>query len=244
MIWIYILSIFFLSSFSWDQPSVLSLVRLFGICLLRMSLLLLPQAAPSLLSFFLPFYHQLPDSSSLQAIFACMSQVPPFIWPHAASPLVSFLFSFWAWNDTGRIGFLLSWCLWGQATNMYPFGVLVFSSFHQWGLLEVGDCKLAAGIWPAGQWFSAWVLRELWKRVSEKVQIDPLVWLGHHLALWLLTSGGCHMLTTFFERQWVWDPWSCATNSDWWNQCARFDLALRAQFCNPTGWESIGRDRS
>lgn len=56
--------------------------------------------------------------------------------------------------------------------------------FTDGAYLEVGDCKLAAGTCQAGEWFSVWVLKDLWKRVSEKAQADPVVCLGHHLSLW------------------------------------------------------------
>lgn len=83
----------------------LSLVWLFG-GLFRMS----PPVLPKMLSVCFPFFWLSTTnfliSSSLEANFDCISQVSPCIWPHATSPLVSFLLSFWAWNGTGRTGLL------------------------------------------------------------------------------------------------------------------------------------------
>ena len=65
-----------------------------------------------------------------------------------------------------------------------------FSRFIENTCLECRDCKLAAGIWPTGEWFGSRVMNDLgWKEsvLGKKAQ---MLWfrLQHHLSLVLLAS--------------------------------------------------------
>lgn len=127
---------------------------LFGVCLLRMSPPLLPQAAPSLLSFFLPFYHQLADFS-LSEGHLCLCASGASVSGHML-PALLFHFPFPSEHEIAleERGFLsLGVCGARQQTRTL-LGSWFSPHFTDEAYLEVRDCKLTAGIWPAGEWFS------------------------------------------------------------------------------------------
>lgn len=141
-------------------------VALWG--LLRMSPSPYPQNESKSSSHFAFTFSVLPPPTSLfllpwrPSLPACLRCLP--LSGHVL-PALLFRFSFPLEPKMaqGEQGFLVACCLWGQATNMHPFGVLVFP-FHREHLFRMQGLRTGSWHLAPGEWLGSRVLDDLgWK---------------------------------------------------------------------------------